>query len=415
MKIRDGLLVVFLLLLVISSFSQEHFNIPDEPRSLGKTSDALIKEYPSRKDDAVFLYNLGKALYENGEYESAQGYLVEAMELKPESPWIILYAGRVAKKLGDEDLAAQTWQKALEVMDNYEFLPIWKELVEVRPQYYANLGLLYRDKALENDDKDLARQGVEYLEQYLSKNPGGVFESQAEGAKNELNIMLEKEESKKRIASKQVELKRLEMERQMEIEQSRKDFRVSRKRMAGFHFVSFNPRNKFEFNYDGSAYVMDSVLSLEKFQVASLNSFQLTGGYLNDKWLFRGGLLIGSTGINKQFVVDTVHRAIRDTFEVIENPAKVKSAKTLLLAVQADYNFFYIDPILLYAGAGVDIGRLKLDAGDYEFTQEFLAGFGIDIGIMLHFNNLLIDLNIKPNLAGSSAGTNMLIGVMYKF
>lgn len=66
--------------------------------------------------DGAITDSLGWSYYRRGEYVTAQGYLVRAVEQEPDSAEILDHLGDTYAKLGKKDEAKQQWRKALEAL-----------------------------------------------------------------------------------------------------------------------------------------------------------------------------------------------------------------------------------------------------------------------------------------------------------
>ncbi len=403
--------VLFLAVMVLSA--QDFFTFPNEQTDLGKDSEMLLSEYDARSGEYRFMYNLAKALLAEGKYEQALINAEAALALNESDPWGWKLKGDILLAQDKRDEAKASYEKALEQKDSYEFLPVWDELVVIAPEYYANLGLLYRDKARENKNDDLAQSAIDYLGKY----PGGPFEQQVESGINEMEIFLQRTKSQERQQSQAMEMQRMEMERKMEIKASRESFMTERPYLVGVYFNSFVHSADIVFETDdiytptGNP-IIDNEIDLD-YAAGALNDFHLTGGYVHKKWILKAGLSIGKTNVGKGYDIDSVYSEQQDRFVLITE--EIGSVRSLLFNTDAYYNLYYTDPILLYAGGTLNAGRLKLETKEERFDPEFIAGAGIGGGLMLHFDNFLVDLNIKVNAVGSSSGTVIGFGGMYKF
>ena len=391
--------------------ANEFFTTPNEPTNLSKTSSILLPDFSTRSGEFVYMYNLSKAFFDEANYEKALAHIEATVVLESSNAWVYKLQGDILVASGDEQAAKAAYEKALEVPDAYEFLPVWANLVKISPEYYANLGLLYRDKAKEFKKDELANEAIRYLDLY----PGGFFQDKVDAARNEMEIFLKRKKSEDRQKSQSMEVQRIELERQAELRDSRANFRKDRLRLAGVYFNSFIPSGDIVFTTDDridGEPLIDNEISLA-YASGALNDFHLAGGYLYNKLILKGGLSFGKTNVGKGFDTDSVWSEQQQKF--VLNSEEINSIRSIKFSADAYYNFYFTDPILLYAGGGVDFGRLTLETKDDRFDPEYIVGAGIGGGIMLHFDNFLFDLNLKMNPVGSSSGTVIGFGGMYKF
>jgi hypothetical protein len=82
----------------------------------------------------------------------------------------------------------------------------------------------------------------------------------------------------------------------------------------------------------------------------------------------------------------------------------------------ADYNFYYMNPILLYIGARADMGSATLNDSPYKnFENVTLTGAGLGGGLMIRYSDFLFDLSYRRDLVGTGAGGTIGLSGYYKF
>jgi hypothetical protein len=231
-----------------------------------------------------------------------------------------------------------------------------------------------------------------------------------------MRLILSRQEGQKRQQNYAMELQRIQMERDMRIEKIREEFRTEKPYLAGLYYTSFVPSNKIEFeskkkSREGNA-IVDSILTLS-YLTGALNEVVITGGYVKNSWMFKGNMGFGSTNAGKSFNIDSTWSTQQNKW--IRNTAEVSSISTFRLSCDALYAFYFVDPILAYGGAGLDIGSISVKTKEDYYDGRMLAGSGLSAGIMLHFSPVLIDVNYKFNIVGTSAGSMFSFGVLYKF
>ena len=141
-------------------------------------------------------------------YKDAISELKRANQLKPNSPFILGKIGDVYYDMGKNDSARIWWERAVE--QNYEYIDIWEKLVRIAPDYYFNLGVLYKEKAEDRNVKSLAERAINYFDLYIEKLPDGFMISEVKSAKRDTEFLIksfDSEERKKEREKVQAELR----------------------------------------------------------------------------------------------------------------------------------------------------------------------------------------------------------------
>lgn len=82
--------------------------------------DMLIKAHKQKKDNPYITDSLGWAYYLTGEFETAEKYMVNALQLKPNDPVIMDHYGDVLWKLKRKLEARYLWSNAINSEENHE-------------------------------------------------------------------------------------------------------------------------------------------------------------------------------------------------------------------------------------------------------------------------------------------------------
>ena len=417
-----------IVLLAAYALAQESvFNIPDELSDWDKPVSELVPQVSSRGGDIEFLYNLSRAFLREGRAAEAKDYIARAAKIDGGKAQIYDIYGDVYRTLGRNDSARVMWEKAVELA--YEDIPVWNKLVSVAPEYYVNLGLLYRDKAKKLKDGELAQKAKDNLEKYINLYPDGDLVSQAKSAMNEMDIILSQQESKNKIKSDKDWSELLRTQRAMDIQRMRERFRTENPYLVGVSFQMFDPSKKIEFKVKQSKLdeqhargsgIKDSVIQMDYYST-SLSEIALGGGYVFNEWFFRGALLLGNSHVGKSFTIDSTILRINpidsvrsDTVWSYDN-REISALRTIRVSGEVLYNYFFMDPLILYLSAGFDAGTIWPQTKDDFYESQFLAGATIGTGVMLHISPVLVDVTYRIGVLGSSTGSTIGIGGMFKF
>ena len=82
--------------------------------------DMLIKAHKQKKDNPYITDSLGWAYYLKGEFETAEKYMVNALQLKPNDPVIMDHYGDILWKLKRKLEARYLWSNAINSEENHE-------------------------------------------------------------------------------------------------------------------------------------------------------------------------------------------------------------------------------------------------------------------------------------------------------
>lgn len=430
---KNLFIIILALAVSVSLLGAEYFEEPEEYERTGKHYSELAPQVSSHRDDAEWLYDLAWAYHEEGMNEDAMRYMRMALELKPDMAFLNAKMGDLFMATGQEDSAAVYYENALN--NHYEYIEVWEKIVEIKPKYYANLGLLYSDKTEEYDDDELLRLADRYLNLYLDQIPDGEFAQQARTALQRIELKRRQRESRRELQQEIQTEQAAEARRKAELKADRENFRTTKPWLAGFGFYSIVLSDDHNFLATNPDEVVEDTLSMKHY-APNLNEFGISGGYVAGPIFFRANFHYGSTSSGKNYFYrdpvpfeydttwdidslsgDTLGVESVDTSVSTKDDVrpKVNSVNTIRLSAAADYNFYYMNPVLLYVGANADVGVASLNEPYDNFENITLAGAGLGGGIMLRFSDFLFDLSYRRNIVGSSSGGTIMLMGIYKF
>jgi len=427
---RKKLLLLLLILVSVSAMAREYFEKPEEYSRTGKHYTELAPSASEYMGDPEWLYDLAWSYYEAGMNDDALRYILRTLELKPQMAFLNARAGDIYNALGKRDSAIVYYEKALNY--HYEYIEVWEKIVELEPKYYSNLGLLYAEKGDEHPDKGLIIKGQEYLNNYLELFPDGEYSEQCRTAVSRLKLAQVQMESQEQLSEKASIAQAEEARRKAELKADRENFRKEKPYIVGFGFYSVVLSDDSYFKAKNPDEVIENELSLKHF-APNLNEFGFMAGYVLGPVFFRGELHYGTTSSGKNYFFrdpvawdyvweidssstpwdSTLIDSTKSTDDDIR--PKVSSVNSLRFSIAADYNFYYMNPVLLYIGGQADIGTVSLDEPHDNFDKITLSGAGLGGGIMLRFSDFLFDLSYRRNVVGSSAGGTITLMGLYKF
>jgi len=425
--------IIALVIVACFTGANDYFEQPEEFARSGKSFTELAPQSSSHTGDSDWLYDLAWAYFEAGNYSDAERYLRKALDARPNMAFLQNSMGDLFMKTGQTDSAAIYYEAALN--NHYEYIDAWEKLVELKPEYYANLGLLYSEKSEDNNDLDLLQNADRYLNLYLDQFPEGEYAQQSRTALQRIELQRRQRESRQNLDAGIRSLQAEEARRRAEAKADMEEFRTKKPWIAGFGFYSVNFSDDHYFFANEPDSVIDDSLSMKHY-APNINEFGIMGGYVRGPLIFRAQFHYGSTSSGKnyfwrdpvEFIIDTswnIDPGTGDTLGVNcvdtsistkdDIRPKVNSVKTLRLSTVADYNFFYMNPVLLYAGVHADFGVARLDEPEDNFESITIAGAGLGGGIMLQFSDFLFDLSYRRGIVGSSSGGNITLMGIYKF
>ncbi len=434
MRIRNIVTIQLIILFIVlcgTAASSDFFRSPEEYSRSGKHFSGLAPSASSHTGDPDWLYDLSWAYYEEGMNDDALRYIRKALEQKPNMAFLNARAGDIFLAMGNTDSAAVYYEAALN--NEYEYIEAWEKLVALKPEYYANLGLLYAEKIEEHSDAGLLENGEHYLSLYIERFPEGDYTDECRTALQRIQLRRRQKESRQALDDNIRTVQAEEAHRKSEQKADRENFRTEKPWIVGFGFFSVVLSDDHDFLAKHPDEVIDDTLSM-KIYAANLNEFAIAGGYVMGPLFLRGQFHFGSTSSGKNyFLRDPVKWSYDYDIDSSSSPwdsvltdstistkddvrPKVHAIKTLRFSVAADYNFYYMNPLLLYVGGNADIGTATLDdSPENNFDRITLAGAGIGGGVMLRFSDFLFDLSYRRNVVGSSAGGNIALMGIYKF
>ncbi|RKZ34086.1 hypothetical protein DRQ33_02940 [bacterium] len=426
-------IIVLTIVAVISGsvFCQElteYFSAPDESiyeLREGRSLSEMVRELESNLNNPEFLYNYSWTAMEEGDMNTAKNYIQKAIELRPQNPFLHFKAGQIYLADGDKSAAREHFEKALE--NHYEYLEVWLEIVKIAPEYYYNLAQLYGEKAHQFMKIELAEKAIEHYRNYIENNPDGEFIESARAGIRDMELVKGEIESRQRIQSAKETQQQKLAEQKLAQKREMKQFRSTRRRVVGIALNTFSPVENYVFTLrEGKQSIRDTIKL--KDIMTSVSEYSFNGGYFVGPFIFRAALLIGQNGVKYQYVQDSIPTAYADTIidgsdTTFGDTIIIKKAihniiggvNTVRFNVEGIYNFYYANPLMLYASSGVDVGYIYLSEKESYFESIPISGAGIGGGVMLRLGNFLFDLNYRYNLFGSSKGGILSLGGMFKF
>lgn len=427
---RKILFVIITFAISISLFGTDYFEAPQEYERSGRSYTELAPNVSSNRGNAEWLYDLAQAYYEGGKLDDAFRYMRMAWELKPDMAFLNAQMADLFMVMGERDSALVYYENALN--NHYEYIEVWEKIVELKPEYYANLGLLYNEKSEEHEDDELLRLADRYLNLYLDRFPEGEFAGQARTAIQRIELVRRQRASRRNLQESVNTAQAEEARKKAELKADRENFRTEKPWLAGFGFYSLVLSEDHDFIAKNPDEVVEDTLSMKHY-APNLNEFGFAGGYVTGPLIIRAVLNYGSTSSGKNyFYRDPVPWSYEYDIDSSSTPwdsvktdstvstkddirPKVNSVNTIRLSAAADYNFYYMNPILLYVGANADFGMATIKEPYDNFESITLAGAGLGGGIMLRFSDFLFDLSYRRNIVGSSAGGVITLMGIYKF
>jgi len=422
--------IAVISVLALSATVAGYFESPEEYSRSGKHYTELAPQASSHTGDAEWLYDLAWAYFEDNNYADAERYLRKALEIRPTMAFLNARMGELFAQSGKPDSAIVYYEEALN--NHYEYIEVWEKIVVLKPDYYANLGLLYTDKAEENSDPLLLQSADRYLNIYLDRFPDGEYAQQAKTALQRIELRRRQMESRESLDAGTRSIQAEEAKRKADIKADRENFRTEKPWLAGFGFYSVGFDDDHEFIAKNPEDVIDDTLSMKHY-ATKLNEFGISGGYMTGPFFLRANFHYGSTSSGKNYfwrdpvpyqydyAIDssTVPWDSVKTDSTVSTKddirPKISAVKTIRLSVAADYNVYYMNPVLLYVGANADVGIASLIEPEDNFESVSLAGAGLGGGIMLRFSDFLFDLSYRRNIVGSSSGGSIVLMGIYKF
>ncbi len=427
---RKILFVILTFAISTSLFGADYFEAPQKYERSGRSYTELAPNVSGNRGNAEWLYDLAQAYYEGGKLDDSFRYMRMAWELKPNMAFLNAKMADLFMVMGERDSALVYYENALN--NHYEYIEVWEKIVELKPEYYANLGLLYNEKSEEHEDDELLRLADRYLNLYLDRFPEGEFAGQARTAIQRIELVRRQRASRRNLQESVNTAQAEEARKKAELKADRENFRTEKPWLAGFGFYSLVLSEDHDFVAKNPDEVVEDTLSMKHY-APNLNEFGIAGGYVTGPLILRAVLNYGSTSSGKNyFYRDPVPWSYEYDIDSSSTPwdsvktdstvstkddirPKVNSVNTIRLSAAADYNFYYMNPILLYFGANADFGMATIKEPYDNFESITLAGAGLGGGIMLRFSDFLFDLSYRRNVVGSSAGGVITLMGIYKF
>jgi len=415
--------IFFLLLIVFAlSFGGEFDKYRDLFKPVekisfvaGKSIEEFERVYEDSMNNPAYLYRYAWTAYLAGRIDVAKEKIERAVQLHPNDPFLRYAAGKIYLRAGDKEKAIANFEKAIE--NQYEYLDAWEELVKLSPKYYFNIAQLFAEKAHLKMRSDLADEAIMLFNRYINQVPDGEFVDKARAKIHDMELL------KQEIAAHERKLKEREMRKQraqqfkQAIVAEKERFFTYNPVVVGIFLGSLTPSENFAFPIEKKLRKNHTLLkdTLHFKQITgTINEFVISIGYLWKKLLIKGNFHFGGQENVKyvfNYSYDTTY--LRDTTKI-----EVASITEKRFSSNIQYNVCFMDPLLIFIEWTMDIGYIKLINAlkiDPKFKPCYMAGLGLGAAAMIKYQNFILELNFQKGLLGSSRGTYIGIGVMYKF
>ena len=415
--------IFFLLLIVFAlSFGGEFDKYRDIFKPVekisfvaGKSLEEFERVYEDSMNNPAYLYRYAWTAYLSGRIDVAKEKIERAVQLHPNDPFLRYAAGKIYLRAGEKEKAIANFEKAVE--NQYEYLDAWEELVKLSPKYYFNIAQLFAEKAHLKMRSDLADEAIMLFNRYINQVPDGEFVDKARAKIHDMELL------KQEIAAHERKLEEREMRKQraqqfkQAIVAEKERFFTYNPVLVGIFLGSLTPSENFAFPIEKKLRKNHTLLkdTLHFKQITgTINEFVISIGYLWKKLLIKGNFHFGGQGNVKyvfNYSYDTTY--LRDTTKI-----EVASITEKRFSSNIQYNVCFMDPLLIFIEGTMDIGYIKLINAlkiDPKFKSCYMAGLGLGAAAMIKYQNFILELNFQKGLLGSSRGTYIGIGVMYKF
>jgi len=407
MNKKSFTVILFLLFWAIPSFADSFFSMPKEINLIDNVELSELLSRENRGESSVSLfYSIGMKYINQRDYNSAVEYFDKAIALDPNNAVLYGEKGKAQVKAGQHNKASESFQKSLEI--EYEYIPIWEELVRIDPQFYFNLGMLYRDKAKEHNSIDLAEKGIRNLEKYISENPRGTMIRESSGAKNELELFITDLKSKERKAQYEQQIKEEESRKRSELLGSLREFRDVKPYIIKVNFLNFQPSTHLILTSNNPDIVEDSV-SIKP----NLSEFLITGQVIKGDFLLGGFIGFGNSTVDRQFVKanNPIYPVDDPRYEVKGSIASIKSFR---IGGEALFNFYFRPPLLLYTGVWTDFATFSPEEKEDSFDGVSGVQLAWELNAIFSFDDFLGEVGYNIGILGNRKGNGIKVGLGYK-
>jgi len=401
-------LFFIILPLTVMAQSEYYFSAP-EP--VERIEDAELSELISRENagesSVSLFYTIAKKYAGRGNYQLAKAYLHKAIALSEDNAFLWGELGMIELRTGKEDSALAHFEKTLEL--NYDYIDIWKEIVKLDPQYYFNLGMLYKEKAEKYKSVELAEKGIEHLNNYIDKMPRGGMMKEASSARNELELFITELQARERREAYQQKILEEERRQQQALAMSIEEFRTTRPHLLKLNLNSFHPFQSFTFKAENPDDVVDDSVSIKP----SISEFTFTGSLIKGPIIAGGFIGWGTAAVDKQFTKEYNERYPPEDprYQV---KGSLSSLSSFRVGAECLYNFYYKPPLLLIMGISGDYAVFT--PKEKEDIFQSISGFQVcwQLGVYFSFQNFIGELGYNLGLLGNKRGGTIKVGIGYK-
>ncbi|MCD6124948.1 hypothetical protein J7J62_07235 [bacterium] len=383
----------------------------------GKSLEEFERVYEDSMNNPAYLYRYAWTAYLAGRIDVAKEKIERAVQLHPNDPFLRYAAGKIYLRAGEKEKAIANFEKAIE--NQYEYLDAWEELVKLSPKYYFNIAQLFAEKAHLKMRSDLADEAIMLFNRYINQVPDGEFVDKARAKIHDMELL------KQEIAAHERKLKEREMRKQraqqfkQAIVAEKERFFTYNPVLVGIFYGSITPSKNFAFTIKDDApkrpgrnYASLTDTIYFKNLLGTLNEFIIGGGYIWNRFIFRAHIHFADANVKYVYLLDTIITPSHDVKEIKDEIARISEKR---ISTNILYNVYFIDPLLIFVEGTADAGYIKLIESNPKFKSCYMAGLGLGAAAMIKYHNFILELNFQKGLLGSSRGTYIGIGVMYKF
>ncbi len=407
----NKLSLCFAILIILSHLilhAEQYFASPTPIKELtGVELQELLSRESRGESSPELYYSIARRYNSRGDFQKAKEYLLKAIGLSPDNSFLYGELGRLELEHGQQDSALAHLERALEL--DYEYLAVWQTIVKLAPKYYFNLGMLYKEKALEFSSVELARKGIEYLDKYMDNMPRGKMVKEASSAKSELKLFITELRSKERRAEYERKIREEEEKRKTALGISIRNFRENRPHLIKLNLNTFKPFQSFVFRAkDPSTVEQDTVVIKPNISEFTLTALLIEGP------IFVGAFIgYGSATVDRQFT-----RSYNYLYPPGDPRYEVKGSIASISSIRAGgellYNFYFRPPLLFIIGLSGDYAVFL--PKEKENTFKSISGHELcwQLGIYFSFGDFLGELGYNFGLVGNRRGGTIRVGIGYK-
>ncbi len=402
-------MICYLILFTIfvgKVFADDVFSVPKPIELLsGKSIEELLAIEAKGEISIRLYYTIAVSYKEKGNPAQAKYYFLKAISLEPQNSFLYGELGKIYLLSGQKDSAIFYFERSLEL--NYENIPIWEEIIKLRPEYYFNLGKLYEEKGRERRSVELLHNAIQYLNKYESDVPAGQFVELSRTSRKEIELIIKDIETKKRREEQKAREEERARAKAEALRSSMIAFRNLCPYYVGVGFSSFQPSFSFTFYAKDPASVVDDSITLKQ----PISQLTIYGGMFKGPFFARTFLGFGSAGVDKSF---------HEGWNMNLTPPKpiygsLSELKIFRIGAELYYNPFFKPPILMFVGVEGDYARYTPVDRKETFKSISGAQAGGGLIIMGYSKNFVFEIGYIQGVVGAKRGGRMNGALGYKF